>query len=273
MDVRRIAAALVLTAAGGLALSGCQGASDPVPTRTVTVTATASASASASATPSTTPTAASTTPSSAVPVSTPRPGEGCSPTDVSIDIGMQHRIGDVDGDGRADTEFYTADRPLRFGVRTASGATIVLDDDLPGEVHRGLVGVTEGGFRAVIADERTAEAYVLADCRFTRIVDADGRPFSVTFRRPATAAGTSPSGLLCTDLNGGEFLATARAQQRSDGRWDVWWGILQGRGDRVDPDPLTGDPIFTDLPASDPRVGNAFTSSCNDAPVVLYPDA
>lgn len=271
MDVRRIAAALVLTAAGGLALSGCQEASDLVPTQTVTVTATASASATPSASP--TPAASATAGPSAIPVSTPRSGTGCSPNDASIDIGMQHRIVDVDGDGRADTEFYTADLPLRFGVRTASGATIVLDDDLPGTVHRGFVGVTEGGFRAVIADDRTAEAYVLADCRFTRIVEADGRPFSVTFRRPATAAGTSPSGLVCTNLNGGEFLATARAQQRSDGRWDVWWGILQGRGDRVEPDPLTGDPIFTDLPASDPRVGNAFTSSCNDAPVVLYPDA
>ena len=51
-------------------------------------------------------------------------GKGCPPTSGPAPRWETTSIGDVDGDGRPDRQFYSLQTPT-YGIRTASGATIV----------------------------------------------------------------------------------------------------------------------------------------------------
>jgi hypothetical protein len=112
-------------------------------------------------------------PTRATPPTTSAPADaaetGCPANSETIPSGADvATIGDVDGDGRADTEFYPESPRFEYGIQTASGATIVLRDDLagPGRHSGWSVRRENEVVITVLDDSRTATLHALVDCAF-----------------------------------------------------------------------------------------------------------
>jgi hypothetical protein len=106
-------------------------------------------------------------------------GKGCAATTGGIPAGaMQARIGDVDGDGRADTEFMTNN--FRYGIRTASGATHTVSAALAGPAwHLGWTArMQDGTVLTVIDDQRDAELFTFSGCAFHAVKNRQGSQYT-----------------------------------------------------------------------------------------------
>jgi hypothetical protein len=232
----------------GAALAGCSGpspAASPTATRTVTTT------------PSSTP----------APSSSAVDGQGCSPNGVAIPSGaMTATVGDIDRDGKADQEFYTQSSPFEFGVHTASGATIVLKDDLAGPgTHSGWISHRETGTVAVIDDGRSANLWGFVDCSFVRTVDGAGKPYSFTL----AGYGQYGTGVECTDENGGALLWGMLAAKQGDGTYTITETYINLVDDGRTAENNGGpQPVASGLAQTDPQVKLAMRSSCGDVPIV-----
>jgi hypothetical protein len=275
---RDLIAAATATAAAVL-LCGCsaRGTHDPLPTASArpspSVTGTVVATpteAPSSATPVSSPTASS---SPTLAAGTGRNGaHGCGDPRGSIPSGATTAtIGDVDRDGRADTEFITA-HPLEYGIRTAAGGLYTISD-LPTGTN-GTSGWSATGFDGptfpltVIDDGQEADLYAFVGCRLVRTLTSGGSPF--VFRLGASSAPGTGTGVACTDENGGQLLARAEAVQRTDGRYDVRWTVVQftdEKGRHADYE-TAPDTRYSGLHPEDPPVLAANRSTCLDHPIV-----
>lgn len=198
---------------------------------------------------------------------------GCSNGRTAIPTGSAtRRIGDVDGDGRADTEFLTAKRPYRYGIRTAAGGVYTISDVLAGPGrHRAWEVGTDGQGRAIVIDDGVnATLQEFRGCRIVRKLNRDGQPFLLGL----AGSGGPNTGVACNDLNGGILINASRAVRRSDGRYDIKWTTVQLAEGGTGPDTVMLDPSQTltrwhGLSATSTRVAQARTSHCWAAPKVV----
>ena len=248
----------VLTLAVGMALAGCA------------PTATNGASSTGSATPSA---GSSTSPPSPLPsLSTPgnsaTGAAGCSPNGIAIPAGATTAIiGDVDGDQRPDTEFYTEVGAFSYGIHTASGATVLLPDDLAGPgAHSGWSARLDGPaiVATVLDDGRSASLHAFINCRFVTTKGTDGQPY----RFLLNGFGEYGTGVACNNQNGGTLIMGALAQTRGDGLYDIRWTQVNMSADGTKATNLTTVTRYAGLAESDPLVKQAMGSYCNDVPKV-----
>lgn len=194
---------------------------------------------------------------------------GCSNGRTAIPAGSStRRIGDFDGDGKRDTEFLTATKPYRYGIRTAAGGVYTIADVLAGPGrHRAWAVPTDGQGRVIVIDDGVnATLQQFRGCRIVRQVDRDGQPFLLGM----TGSGGPNTGVACNDQNGGVLVMASRAVRRGDGRYDVVWTTVQSVISTADPDDVmldtTSDTRWRNLPATSRRVREARTSHCWAAP-------
>ncbi len=250
---------MFLTAAVAALLTGCSApagptaptaspvasTASPVPTATVTVTATPSASTGA---PSTT---------------------GCTNRTAMPATSDTAVIGDIDGDGRPDTEFYStaATGQGEFGIHTGAGGVYPVQDGLAGPAtHSGWTAGLDAspGYVTVLDDDRSANLFVFTHCAWVRTKGVDGKPY-VFGLAGFYSAGT---GVACNDRNGGVLLEGVLANRRANGRYDIEWTQIDVSGDGRTAVNGATETRWSDLPATDARVQSAMESHCGTAPKV-----
>jgi hypothetical protein len=256
MSWRRVVPVTAAVAVGVL-LAGCTSPKAPIEslpaaptTATVTVTTSPSPTATTSAVASLSPGAT-----------------GCSNGSTTIPAGSSvAQIGDVDGDGRPDTEFFSSD-PIEYGIRTAAGGVYPTRDGLAGPAtHSGWTAGLDAspGFVTVLDDGRSANLFVFEDCGWVRTKGVDGRGYSFGLNGFSDAG----TGVACNDRNGGVLLEGALAVKRANGRYDIRWTQIDVSSDgRLATNGAT-ETRWSDLAASDPRVRQANESRCGDAAIV-----
>jgi hypothetical protein len=222
------------------------------------------ASDSTSPPPSSSPVASSP---AATPIAEPTEGSdaGCPANEVPVPADATPvTIQDVDGDGRADAQFYSEDE-LAYGIRTASGATILLDDDLagPGE-HHGWTSIRETATVTVLDDGRSATLHAFLDCGFVTTTDEDGTPY----RFGLNGFSDYGTGVECTNDNGGALLAGVLAARQSDGSYDIEGTVVSlVDGGRTAENGAKWQ-IAEGLDPDDDQVKLAMRSTCGDVPIV-----
>jgi hypothetical protein len=152
-----------------LALAGCTPEAPPTPTTTATA---------AGPTPTAPAPAVDTAPTDAAP--TPASARGCTPDGAARPGDAAAAIdGDLDGDGRDDSVFYSRGSAL-FGIATASGAVLTVSDPLagPGRHTAWAAPVSGGAVVMVLADGRGGDLYSLqrsgATCAIRPVLNAQG---------------------------------------------------------------------------------------------------
>lgn len=254
----RIGAVAAVLAAGMAMLAGCSAATPATTTAptTAVVPTTPAATVTVTATPSPTDTQASG-------------GKGCTnSTPMPADVDSA-RIGDIDGDGKPDTEFYS-DAPTgagQFGIHTAAGGVYLVNDGLAGPAtHSGWTAGLDAspGFVTVLDDDRSANLFVFHDCSWVRTKGVDGKPYVFGLAGFYTAG----TGVACNDRNGGVLLEGVLAKKRSNGRFDILWTQIDVSADGTLARNGATETRWSDLPASDPRVQASMESHCGDAPKV-----
>jgi hypothetical protein len=209
----------------------------------------------------------------ALPATAATTAAGCANGRTTIPKGAStRRIGDVDGDGRADTEFLTAKRPYQYGIRTAAGGVYTIPDVLAGPGrHRAWQVASDGQGQAIVIDDGVnATLQEFRDCKIVRKLNRDGQPFLLGL----AGSGGPNTGVACNDLNGGILVLASRAVRRSNGHYDVVWTPVQPvqgakGGTTVMLDPSESFTRWRDLPAGSTRVKQAGTSHCWAAPNVV----
>jgi hypothetical protein len=156
-----------------LALTGCTSTS-PAPTTTL---AADPPSGPTTPDPTTAPTTSSSDTATAEPSASPA---GCAPDGTTLPADARAVTdGDLDGDGRVDSIFYSAGSS-RFGVSTASGAVVPVHDPLagPGRHTAWATRIAGGAVVMVLADGRGGDLYSLqrsgATCAIRPVLNAQG---------------------------------------------------------------------------------------------------
>jgi hypothetical protein len=249
----------VIIALGMLAaLTGCAVPSLGVPTPTVTRTA---SPAPASSTPAGTPPPTATTGTAA---GCPANG-GATPTGATI-----ANAGDLDGDGRDDTVFYSATRG-EFGITTASGATVTTRDPLAGPArHTGWAARIAGGAAVLVtADGRGAALFALqrdGGCRLGAVQNADGAQYLFD-QEELRGQGT---GVGCLREDGALQLGgyDAKAIGTDSGLFRVTFTPVVVSGDGRTATNGAARVIAGSSPGTGALVKTARGSTCLDAPIV-----
>lgn len=275
--MRRWVSIVVLIGAAGL-LAGCA-ASAPnaspsavtTDTEPTTTTAIPTSSTAASSTP-----AASASTGSAAPTSSSAPtavssqqggGKGCSPNGVAIPAGADIApIRDVDETDSDATEFYSETPRFEFGVRTQSGATVVLPDDLAGPAtHSGWMTRFPLAVVAVLDDGRGATLHSFVDCTFVRTEGIDGRPYSFALN----GFGTAGTGVGCASYaDGTTKLLGLNAVRLTTGRYRIDSTEVRVSADgRTATNGATTKGTTTYAEGSN-QVRQANSSTCGDVPIV-----
>ena len=258
---RRVAAPAAVAIACAL-LAGCTSAA---PTTGPTGGSTTIAP-SPTSTVSPTPTATAT--SAPSPVSSQQGGgKGCSANGVRIPAGADTAsIDDVDETDSGATEFYSETPVFEFGVRTTSGATIVLRDDLAGPaMHNGWMARFATNILAVLDDGRGATLHAFVDCRFVQPRGVAGTPYSFALN----GFGTAGTGVGCSSFvdgtrklvglnavrlaNGRYRIDSTEVKVSADGRRAVNGSVERGR---------------TTYAADSEQVRQANRSTCGSVPIV-----
>jgi hypothetical protein len=208
------------------------------------------------------------TPSASAVVSSPSAGSaGCSNGTTAIPANASvARIGDIDGDGRPDTEYYAQEAP-QYGIRTAAGGVYPVQDQLAGPAtHSGWTAGLDAspGFVTVLSDGRSANLLVFQDCRWIRTRGVDGKGYTFGLNGFSDAG----TGVACNDRNGGVLLEGVLAVKRPNGRYDIRWTQIDVSGDGTLARNGTTETRWSDLAATDARVLAANESRCGDAPIV-----
>ncbi|THG28659.1 hypothetical protein [Naasia lichenicola] len=247
----RFSAIGAVLALGAICLSGCSTgpvAADPDPAATQGT----SASAAPSASPS---------PSAAA--------QGCPANDAQVPgDAIIGQIGDVDGDGQPDQQFYVEAGGFAYGIHTASGATITLQDDLAGPgSHRGWsVRTGQNQVVTVLDDGRSATLHGFVDCAFTTPIGADGQPYSFSL----AGFGDIGTGVACgpADATGFRQIFGIEARVQSDGRYKITSTEVEvsADGSSATNGATTTDP--SSYAVDDPRVTTAMTAVCDGVEAV-----
>lgn len=220
--------------------------------------------ATADATPG--PASAGATPTAATPASDSGTGvAGCADGPARIPSGSRTtQVNDIDGDGRADTAFFTTTTPYEFGFATAAGGVYTTPDrHSPTGQHHAWTVNTDGfpGHAVVIDDGLEATVLAFRSCGFHPLTTADGSPLTIAIGA-RNASGDATTGIACNDRNGGILLEAAQARLRGDGRYDIAWSTLEPAGTASGATFSRPEIRFANLPSTDHRVQQARTSSC-----------
>jgi hypothetical protein len=247
---------------GGVAVVLLSGCTAPALERSTPATP-----AAESPTPATTVTVTATATPSATPVSSGGSAAGCTNGTTTIPAGSDTaRIGDVDGDGRADTAFFTESGGPQYGIRTAAGGVYPVQDGLAGPAtHSGWTAGLDAspGVVTVVDDGRSAHLLVFEDCAWVRTKGVDGKPY--TFGLNGFFPAPAGTGVACNDRNGGVLLEGVRAVRRANGNVDIRWTQIDVSSDGRLARNGSTETRWTNLPPSDPRVAVANESRCGDA--------
>lgn len=238
MTTRPVLTAALIATASILFLAGC--AAGPAPTGTPTASPTATGTATGS------------------PAAT-----GCAPNSEAMPSGaMSAEIGDIDGDGKPDTEWYAETPSFAYGVTTASGATFVIPDTMAGPGrHSGwaATGLENDQVLTVVDDGRGAQLYAFVKCAFVTPMGADGKAYTFDMEN-LRGNGT---GVWCT---GGE-LDGVQALLATDGTYTITvTPILVSADGKTATNGETSQ--LSAVPADDPRVADAQRSTCGETPIV-----
>jgi hypothetical protein len=176
------------------------------------------------------------------------------PTDA-----VSKRTIDVDGDGRADTEWIAMDDGVEFGVTTASGATQTYEIEGGGGAPReGFIARFDTNRIVSMADDnRSVDVYFFMNCKWVELKNAAGDQYPLDFngfRGIATGAGCSAGTLVSYDTSyvGDSVTITQTPITVSNG------GVgTAGATVTVD----------TSIPRTDPRVYRAEELSCGTVTV------
>ena len=260
----RVLALSLLLAGGAAGLTAC---ASGTPGAAATSTAAAPASAPPSAASPSAAAPSTSSPSASAPAAPT--AEGCAPNDVPVPAGVTTaEIGDVDGDGRADQEFFVEEGGFAYGLRTASGATFLLPDPLAGPGgHSGwTVPVGPGLAATVLDDGRSAALYAFADCAFVTPIGADGEPY----RFVLAGFGDAGTGVACTPAgaDGDRSITGLLAEQAADGRYSLTSTTIDLSADGRTATNGAVTSVGEDLAQDDPAVVAAMTSSCDGVAIV-----
>lgn len=272
--MRRLVSTLTLVCAVGM-LAGCTASAPDTPPSAVTTDAEPAAIPTVS-TPASSPPAASSSSGFAAPTSSSAPtavssqqggGKGCSPNGVAIPAGADTApVRDVDETDSDATEFYSETPRFEFGVRTQSGATIVLPDDLAGPAtHSGWMTRFPLAVVAVLDDGRGATLHAFVDCTFVRTEGIDGRPYSFALN----GFGTAGTGVGCASYaDGTTKLLGLNAVRLTTGRYriDSTEVRVSADGRTATNGPTTKG--TTTYAEGSTQVRQANSSTCGDVPIV-----
>jgi hypothetical protein len=175
-------------------------------------------------------------------------------------------IEDIDHDGLPDAEFYSEKDGFYYGIRTASGATILLKDDLAGpNTHSGWTSTRERAIVTILDDGRAATLHAFIDCAFVTTTDAGGAPY----RFGLNGFSDFGTGVQCTDQNGGALLYGVLASRQSDGLYDITrTQIILDEGGRVARGSSHDWVVAQGVPKDDEQVALAMRSTCGQTPIV-----
>lgn len=192
---------------------------------------------------------------------------GCPATAATMPDGaVSAEIGDVDGDGENDTEWYSeASAPFTYGITTASGATLTLDDGLAGPgAHSGWTAALHNGVVVTVLDDgRGATLHAFVECAFVTPIGVDGRAYTFDMQNLRD----NGTGVGCLDVDGGLEL---NGLQLIENRDDSYALFATGITVSVDGSSAVNGytAVSASVPADDRRVIEAQTSSCARTHVV-----
>ncbi|MDJ0350630.1 hypothetical protein [Cryobacterium sp. PH29-G1] len=175
-------------------------------------------------------------------------------------------IQDIDRDGLPDSEFYSEEDGFYYGIRTASGAAMLLKDDLAGPNTRsGWTSVRERAIVTVLDDGRAATLHAFIDCAFVTTTGAGGTPYGFGINGFSDYG----TGVQRTDRNGGVLLYGVLASRQSDGLYDITrTQIILDDGGRVARGSSHDWVVAQGLPKDDEQVALAMRSTCGQTPIV-----
>jgi hypothetical protein len=190
---------------------------------------------------------------------------GCSNAHTRIPASAHKTIvNDIDGDGRADTAFFTATKPYEFGFATAAGGVYTTRDrDTVTGQHHAFAVNTDGfpGHVIVIDDGLAATVLTFQNCHFQHLTTATGASLTIPIGAHG-AEGEATTGVACNNQNGGILLEAVQARQRSNGRYDIAWSTLEPTGTTTGVTFSRFAVRYKNLAPTDRRVKQARTSTC-----------
>jgi hypothetical protein len=253
MSSRAASTAILISTvvAAAMLLAGCTSGGTPV------------ATPPAVAGPPTSPT--STTPggnpSAYSTVAPPALTAGCKATHAHTPPGAKTRVvGDLDGDGRPDTEWISDTPTLRFGVTTASGATFSypLSTASPAPREGFAVRLNDHRVFSLVDDNRSAYVHFIVKCAWVMPKDSHGVQYTYdmhNFHGHGTGVGCSFGyvvGYQTKDTSKGWTLKQTQL-------------YLSTTGDTAVNGPTST--VAAHLSSRDPRLTKASTISCGSVTV------
>lgn len=164
---------------------------------------------------------------------------------------------DVDGDGKADTEWIArVNDQTEFGVTTDSNATFSYDVSSASPIARGgFVSKLGSRFISLLSDGRVVYVHMIANCTFVQPKDGTGVPYIFDLqdlRGNGTGVGCVSGTLIgyLAEGDGSTFTVTQTIVKLSED------GATASNG--------AVSTIATGVAASDPRVKTAESVTCGD---------
>jgi hypothetical protein len=232
-----------------LLLAGCTSGMPATPPAAAPLTPT-TPGGNPSASPSVTP---SVTPSTLT--------AGCKATQAHTPSGAKTRVvGDLDGDGRPDTEWISDTPTLRFGVTTASGATFSypLSTASPAPREGFAARLNDHRVFSLVDDNRSAYVHFIVNCAWVMPKDRHGIQYTFdmhNFHGNGIGVGCSFGYVVGYQSNGTSKGWTLKQTQL----------YLSTTGDTASNGPTSM--VASHLSSGDPRLTKASTISCGSVTV------
>ncbi|MCU1470203.1 MAG: hypothetical protein JWQ39_1352 [Glaciihabitans sp.] len=206
--------------------------------------------------PATTPPVPSATPTNGTGATNPPTATGCAANSAVMPSGAVHRkVGDIDGDKVADTEWISDTPTLRFGVTTASGATFSypLSSASPLSREGFVTRLNYHRIVSIVDDGRGAYVHFFVNCSWIQPKDSHGVAYTYDmndFSGHGTGVGCS-----------GGFVVGYQATNTSTGYTVKQTKLyLNATGSYASNGPTST--VVSNASSSDPRVTRAMTISC-----------
>lgn len=170
------------------------------------------------------------------------------------------KVGDLDGDGKADTEWISDTPTLRFGVTTASGATFsyALPTASPAPREGFVTRLNDHRVVSIVDDNRAAYVHFVVNCAWVTPKDSHGAQYTFDMQ-DLTGHGT---GVGCSK----GFVVGFQATNTSTGYTVKQTQLYLNTTGSVASNGPTST-VVTGASSSDPRVKAAMTISCGSVTV------
>lgn len=275
----------VLGVVGLLLFAGCTGSGGVAPTTAAAPTATSAGGTSSAVAPTSAPEATGAaggaganggtgaggsggtgaTGASTGGGSTRTPTAGCTPDGTGVPAGVvSNQTIDVDGDGKADTEWIQTDPggQVLLGITTASGATFGAHFSSASPIARSMLvadATGNGEIVALASDGRQANLFVVDGCHLTPATNVQGGQYTFDL-----GFGSFGTGIGCSQLAGtsGRQLVGLKLNLDASGKpTSVDSTVVQLDGTRATNGPSNSIDV-RGRAASDPAVTTAREITC-----------